>query len=209
MSKNNLKSLSYFHSFVKIYQLTCKHFVSIENRSVIVTSCHALSLSLSLLPPLSLSHTRARVHAHTHAWEGGRVKGSGVNSDDLPHYLSDSISCAKCIWMKEQLYSVLLEWKFAQSISTLLQEEINKSNASDATNITKPTLCSESSVCDEIIGNRIPVVHNCNKKTKILWDLYLEITTNLFQHHINECHYLIYITQQCLRFVIPPSTYKL
>ena len=98
------------------------------------------------------------------------VIGSGVNSDDVPHCLNDdiNISCANCISMIEQVYNVLLESKFAQSISTLLQEEINKSNAPDATNIMKPTLCSESSVCDQVNGNWIPVVHSCNKKTKIL-----------------------------------------
>jgi hypothetical protein len=98
------------------------------------------------------------------------VISSGVNSDDVPHCLNDdiNISHANCISMIAQLYTVLLEWKFAQLISTLLQEEINKSNAPDAINITKPTLCSESSVCDQVNGNWIPVVHSCNKNTKIL-----------------------------------------
>jgi hypothetical protein len=60
------------------------------------------------------------------------------------------VSCAN--------YDAFLELKSARSFITPLQEDINVINAPEATNLLKPTQCSESSVCDELDGNSIPVV---------------------------------------------------
>jgi len=48
---------------------------------------------------------------------------------------------------------MLLELKSALSLITLRQEDINKINAPCSTNITKPTQCSESRVCDPVNVN--------------------------------------------------------
>jgi hypothetical protein len=89
------------------------------------------------------------------------VLGAKVNSDDQPQFLSDDIhmSCGSCVSVKEQLHSALLELKSARSIIRLLQEDINKINAVEATIMTKSTQCSESSVGDQVYRNSIPVVH--------------------------------------------------
>jgi len=91
-----------------------------------------------------------------------------VNSDDQPQCLSNDInmSCASCVSVKEQLHNALLELKSARSIITILQEDINKINAPEVTNITKPTQCRESSVCDQLNRNLIPVIHSCSRKTE-------------------------------------------
>jgi hypothetical protein len=93
--------------------------------------------------------------------------GAKVNSDDQPQCLSEVInmSCASCVSVKEQLNNALLELKSARSIITL-QEDINKINAPEVTNIMKPTQCREPSVCDQVNRNYIPVIHSCSKKTK-------------------------------------------
>jgi hypothetical protein len=59
--------------------------------------------------------------------------------------------------MRECLYNTFLELKPARSFITPLQEDINVINAPEATNLTKPTQCSESSVCDKVNGNSLPV----------------------------------------------------
>jgi hypothetical protein len=94
--------------------------------------------------------------------------GAKVNSDDQPQCLSEdfNMSCASCVSVKEQLNDALLELKSARSIITLLQEDINKINAPEVTNIMKPTQCREPTVCDQVNGNYIPVIHSCSKKTK-------------------------------------------
>jgi hypothetical protein len=94
--------------------------------------------------------------------------GAKVNSGDQPECLSDDInmSCTNCVSVKEQLHNALLELKSARSVITLLQEDINKMNTPVVTNITNPTQCRESSVCDQVNRNLIPVIHSCNKKTK-------------------------------------------
>lgn len=91
------------------------------------------------------------------------VLGAKVNSDDQPLCLSDDInmSCAGCISVKEQPLNALLELKSARSIITLLQEDNNKINAPEVTNITKSTQCRESSVCHHVNRNLIPVIHSC------------------------------------------------
>ena len=63
------------------------------------------------------------------------------------------MSYANCVSMKKQLHNTLLKLKSAQSLITLLQEDINKINAPDSTNITKPTQCSESGVCVQVNVN--------------------------------------------------------
>jgi hypothetical protein len=94
--------------------------------------------------------------------------GAKVNSDDQPHCLHEDInlSCVTCVSVKEQLHNALLESKSARSIITLLQEDSNEINAPDGTNITKPTHCRESSVCDQVNRNLIPLIHSCSKETK-------------------------------------------
>jgi hypothetical protein len=54
---------------------------------------------------------------------------------------------------KYQLHNMLVELKSPQSLITLLQEDINNINDPYSTNITKPTQCSESNVCDQVNGN--------------------------------------------------------
>jgi hypothetical protein len=60
--------------------------------------------------------------------------------------------------MREHLYYAFLELKSAHSSITPFQENMNVINAPEATNLTKPTQCSESSVCDQGNGNLKPVV---------------------------------------------------
>jgi hypothetical protein len=76
-----------------------------------------------------------------------------------------SISCINCVSLKEQLCSALMDLKSARAIITL-QEDINKLVASRPTNAVKPTLISESSVCDSAEGNWLPVICNQNRKLK-------------------------------------------
>jgi hypothetical protein len=96
------------------------------------------------------------------------VMGAKVNSDEQTQCLSEDInlSCASCVSVKEQLHNALLELKSARSITTLVQEDINKINAPEVTNIMKPTQCRESSACDQVNRNMIPVIPSCRKKTK-------------------------------------------
>jgi hypothetical protein len=68
--------------------------------------------------------------------------------------------------VKEQLNNAVLELKSARSVITLLHEDINKINAPEVPNIMKPTQCRESSVCDQVNRNLVPVIHSCTKTTK-------------------------------------------
>jgi hypothetical protein len=68
--------------------------------------------------------------------------------------------------MKEQLCNALMELKSARRIIKILQEDIDKFNASGATNTAKPIQNSEFSVCDPPEGNWLPIFHNYNRKTK-------------------------------------------
>jgi hypothetical protein len=67
---------------------------------------------------------------------------------------------------KEQLHSVLLELKSARTIISLLQDDINKANAPQATNIPKSSLSHESSGYEQAGDKWIPVVHSLNKNKK-------------------------------------------
>jgi hypothetical protein len=55
--------------------------------------------------------------------------------------------------MKERLYSALPDLKSVRLFITPLKADINKVNAPEATDLTKPIQCSESSVCDQVNGN--------------------------------------------------------
>ena len=49
-----------------------------------------------------------------------------------------SVNCANCISMREQLQCALLELKTANTIISLLREDVNKAAALEATNLPKP-----------------------------------------------------------------------
>ena len=95
------------------------------------------------------------------------VHEATVNAVEQPQGLSDDTNscCASCVIVKEQLRQVFQELKSARTIIALLQEDIVKINASASTNMTKPSQCRESSVCDQVNRNWIPVIHNGSKKT--------------------------------------------
>jgi hypothetical protein len=61
-----------------------------------------------------------------------------------------NMSCANCVSMRERVYYAFLEFKSARSFIIPLQEHMNVINAPEATNLTKLTQRSESSVCDQV-----------------------------------------------------------
>ena len=60
--------------------------------------------------------------------------------------------------MREHLYYAFPEFKSVRLFITPLQEQMNVINAPEATNLTKCTQRSESSVCVQVNGNSIPGV---------------------------------------------------
>jgi hypothetical protein len=68
--------------------------------------------------------------------------------------------------MKEQLQSALIELKTANTIISLLREDINKATALEATNLPKPSLPCGSSKHERTNVGWIPIVHNPSKGKK-------------------------------------------
>ena len=52
--------------------------------------------------------------------------------------LNINIGCVNCVLMKEQLCNALMELKSARRVIKLLQEDIDKFNASGASNTVNP-----------------------------------------------------------------------
>jgi hypothetical protein len=68
--------------------------------------------------------------------------------------------------VKEQLHLAILELKLLKTNISLLQDDINKVNAKEATNIPKSSLTHESSGYEQGHDKWTTVVHNLNKKKK-------------------------------------------
>ena len=77
-----------------------------------------------------------------------------------------SENCINCVLMKDQLQSAILELKTANTIISLLREDINKATAREATNLPKPSLPGGSSKHEGTNVGWIPVVHNSSKGKK-------------------------------------------
>jgi hypothetical protein len=94
--------------------------------------------------------------------------GAIIASDNQSQCLSaeSNVSCANCTLVKEQLHLALLELKSARTIISLLQDDINKVNTKEATNIPNSSLSHELSGYEQARDKWIPVVHSLNKKKK-------------------------------------------
>ena len=68
------------------------------------------------------------------------------------------VRCAYCILVKEQLHTALLELKSTKTITSFLQDNINKATAPSASSILKPSLSCELSVYEQAGDRCIPVV---------------------------------------------------
>ena len=90
-----------------------------------------------------------------------------ISSDNQLQCLSaeSNVSCANCVLVKEQLHSALLVLKSARTIISLLQDDVNKASAPEATNIPKPSLSCELNGYEQAGDKWIPV-HSFNKKKK-------------------------------------------
>jgi hypothetical protein len=77
-----------------------------------------------------------------------------------------SVICANCVSIKEQLQSALLELKTANTIISLLREDINKATTHEVTNLLKPSFPCGLSKHKRINVGWIPVAHNSSKGKK-------------------------------------------
>jgi hypothetical protein len=68
--------------------------------------------------------------------------------------------------VKEKLHSALLELKSARTIIYLFRDDINKTNAPEATNFPKLSPPCELSGYEQAGDKWIPVVHTVSKKRR-------------------------------------------
>jgi hypothetical protein len=89
-------------------------------------------------------------------------------SDNQPQCFSaeTNVNCANCILMKGQLHSALLELQTAETIISLLREDIKKATAPEATNLSKMSLLHGSSGYEQAGSKLIPVVNSFSKREK-------------------------------------------
>ena len=78
-----------------------------------------------------------------------------------------SVNYLNCVLVHEQLHSALIELQSAITIISLLREDFNKVNTSEATNIPMQSLPCESSGYEKASDQWIPVVHCSDKKKKM------------------------------------------
>jgi len=93
----------------------------------------------------------------------------GINYHDIQTQCfsaDSSVNCINCVSMKDQLHSALLELKTANTIISLLREDIIKATAREATNLPKPSMPGGSSKHERTHIGWIPVVHNSSKGKK-------------------------------------------
>ena len=75
----------------------------------------------------------------------------------------NSVNYRNCILVQEQLHSALLELRSSRTIISLLCEDFNKVNTSEANNIPMQSVPCESSGYKQASDQQIPVVHCSNK----------------------------------------------
>ena len=93
----------------------------------------------------------------------------GINYHDIQTQCfsaDSSVNCINCVSMKDQLHSALLELKTANTIISLLREDIIKATAREATNLPKPSMPGGSNKHERTNVGWIPVLHNSSKGKK-------------------------------------------
>ena len=91
-----------------------------------------------------------------------------ICSDIQQQFLSSNsnVTFAKCILVKEQFHSPLLELRFAITIISLLRDDVKTANTPEATNIPKPSLSCEWNGYEQVGDKWVPVMHSFNQNRR-------------------------------------------